>query len=86
MRMNGIMETNLRDTVEKHDYSFLNPKAGIFYDISQKHSIYASFAIANREPNRYNFVDAIDQAFPNLKLCMTLKWVIALKLPISRQI
>lgn len=41
------------------DFSFFNPKAGITYLLrnttSQKQKVYASFAIANKEPNRDDF-------------------------------
>ena len=33
------------------NYSFFNPKAGLTYLLNQKSSIYASVAVANREPN-----------------------------------
>jgi iron complex outermembrane receptor protein len=32
-------------------YSFFNPKAGLTYLMSDKHSVYGSVAVANREPN-----------------------------------
>ncbi|TYC10179.1 TonB-dependent receptor [Bizionia gelidisalsuginis] len=37
--------------VEK-DYSFFNPKLGLSYKIDNYNSVYGSFAVANREPNR----------------------------------
>ncbi|WP_299156964.1 TonB-dependent receptor [uncultured Tenacibaculum sp.] len=37
------------------DYNFFNPKAGLTYKVNEKHSIYASYAKANREPNRNDF-------------------------------
>jgi iron complex outermembrane recepter protein len=36
-------------------YSFFNPKAGITYTINKNSTIYASYAKANREPNRTDF-------------------------------
>lgn len=39
------------------DYSFINPKAGINYKVSNNSEIYASFAVANREPDRSDFTD-----------------------------
>lgn len=39
-------------------YHFFNPKAGIFYDIDDHHNVYASFAVAHKEPTRNNFTDA----------------------------
>ncbi len=36
-------------------FSFFNPKAGLTYMFSKANSIYASYAVANREPNRDNY-------------------------------
>lgn len=36
-------------------YTFFNPKAGLSYKINTDHQLYASFARANREPNRTDF-------------------------------
>ncbi len=37
------------------DYNFFNPKLGVTYKINNEHSLYASYAKANREPNRNDF-------------------------------
>lgn len=50
----GILD-NLNPIDQLHRFNFFNPKAGIYYDISNKQSIYFSFGIANREPNRNNY-------------------------------
>ena len=47
-----------RDISGNHEFLFFNPKAGIYYAIDPANSIYLSFAIANREPNRDNYTDA----------------------------
>ncbi|PWH85208.1 TonB-dependent receptor [Brumimicrobium oceani] len=36
-------------------YNFMNPKAGLSYRFNGNHSVYASYAIANREPVRKDF-------------------------------
>jgi iron complex outermembrane recepter protein len=56
---NDLRETNL--TV---DYNFFNPKAGVLYDLNEKTTAYASFAVANREPNRSDFTDAAEGMQP----------------------
>ncbi|RIJ50442.1 TonB-dependent receptor [Maribellus luteus] len=56
-KITGIHD-DLRDISQEHDYNFFNPKLGIFYQPSDNQKLYASFAVANREPNRDNFVDA----------------------------
>ena len=45
-------------------FFFVNPKIGIQYNMSQQNSIYASFAMANREPTRNDMVDAPDDKLP----------------------
>src|SRR5690606_18276728 len=36
-------------------YNFFNPKAGITYKMTDKNSLYVSYARANREPSRDDF-------------------------------
>ncbi|NDW09049.1 TonB-dependent receptor [Dysgonomonas sp. 520] len=48
----------MRDITQKHTFFFFNPKVGATYQINQQHDVYASFSIANREPNRNNYTDA----------------------------
>ena len=56
-QLSGI-DDNLRDITQTHDFLFFNPKAGLFYELNKENSLYLSFAIANREPNRSNYTDA----------------------------
>ena len=45
-----------------HDkFNFFNPKAGLNYQISQHHRVYASYAIAHKEPTRNDYENNIDQ-------------------------
>ncbi|MDR0540701.1 MAG: TonB-dependent receptor [Dysgonamonadaceae bacterium] len=46
-----------RLNVNEH-FRFFNPKAGTFYQMNTRNNIYASFALAHREPNRNNYTDA----------------------------
>ena len=39
-------------------YRFFNPKFGLHYKINAENSVYASFAVGNKEPTRNNFTDA----------------------------
>ncbi|MDH8702582.1 iron complex outermembrane receptor protein [Dysgonomonadaceae bacterium PH5-43] len=39
-------------------FNFFNPKLGAFYEINRNNNVYASLAVANREPNRNNYTDA----------------------------
>ena len=45
-------------------YNFINPKAGVMYDINDKHNLYFSFAMANREPTRAEFVESTPASRP----------------------
>ena len=51
---NGLTGIDIHET-----FDFINPKAGILTEISKTQQTYLSFSMANREPNRDNFVDAI---------------------------
>ena len=61
--IDGIHD-DLRDISQFHAFTFFNPKAGLFYTIDNDHSIYFSFAVANREPNRSNYRDADESNQP----------------------
>jgi iron complex outermembrane receptor protein len=55
--IDGI-DNDLRDITQEHKFNFFNPKFGVFYEPQQNQQLYLSFAVANREPNRSNYVDA----------------------------
>jgi iron complex outermembrane receptor protein len=55
--MTGI-DDDLAGLDQSHYFNFFNPKAGVFFNIDDKNSAYASFAVANREPTRADFKDA----------------------------
>jgi iron complex outermembrane recepter protein len=46
------------DLSQSHVFDFLNPKAGLFYQIKNNMNLYVSFAIGHREPTRAHFKDA----------------------------
>ena len=43
---------------QRHTFHFFNPKAGVWYDFSDRHHGWFSFGIGNREPSRNNYKDA----------------------------
>ncbi len=47
----GIIDINKK-------YNFINPKIGLMYKLNNNINLYSSYAIANREPTRSDFVDA----------------------------
>ncbi|MBK5279084.1 MAG: TonB-dependent receptor [Bacteroidia bacterium] len=40
-------------------FNFFNPKAGLSYSLSPSDVLYGSYAIANREPNRTDYLDGV---------------------------
>ena len=43
---------------------FFNPKVGIHHSLNANQALYASFAVANREPNRNDFVESTPNSRP----------------------
>lgn len=54
----------LQEEVQVVNYSFFNPKIGISWDISTKSNVYASLSVANKEPNRDDFVQSNPKSRP----------------------
>ena len=46
-------------------HAFFNPKVGLFHDLNKKQSIYVSFAVANKEPNRNDYVENKADEYPS---------------------
>lgn len=46
----------LENEIQTDQLNFFNPKFGVFYQLKPKTNVYASFAVANREPNRNDYV------------------------------
>lgn len=66
-RMSGVNDDALKEFAANPDmielpllvqYHFFNPKAGLTYQ-NKGHMLYASFAIANRDPSRANFTENV---------------------------
>ena len=66
IEMNGPTDEINWDTYKrivygmKESYDFFNPKFGLNYDINRNHKVYASYAIAHKEPTRNNFENNIN--------------------------
>ncbi|MBP1664988.1 MAG: hypothetical protein H6Q19_2128, partial [Bacteroidetes bacterium] len=64
LRMNGEddkydkKKSQMRQLTSPEPFHFFNPKLGLSYEIDPASSIFASIAVANREPNRSNYTDA----------------------------
>ncbi|MEG1413748.1 MAG: TonB-dependent receptor [Mucinivorans sp.] len=51
-------------------FNFMNPKAGLHYQINRHNALYASFAIAHKEPTRNNYTDATEGITPRAERLM----------------
>jgi iron complex outermembrane receptor protein len=51
-------DDDLKDLSQKHRFSFVNPKAGIFWSLSGDQDMWLSFSVAGREPSRADFKEA----------------------------
>lgn len=58
--VSGI-DNDQRFIFEDVDYDFFNPKVGLTYLLNKESDFYASFAVANREPTRNDFIDNDEQ-------------------------
>jgi iron complex outermembrane recepter protein len=45
-------------------YIFFNPKAGVTYRMNEKNTLYVSFGVGNKEPNRDDFVNSTEASRP----------------------
>jgi iron complex outermembrane receptor protein len=59
--MKGIAD-KLQDISQNSSYSFFNPKLGLTYQAAENTSIYGSYSVGNKEPNRSDFVDNAPKA------------------------
>jgi iron complex outermembrane receptor protein len=59
-------DDDLRLLQQKHEFNFVNPKAGLFYSITSNQDAYISFAVAQKEPTRSDYKEANgdDKAVP----------------------
>jgi iron complex outermembrane receptor protein len=63
-------DRNLNNVQQNATLDFFNPKAGFTYQFDTQTNIYASFAVANHEPNRNDYVNSTPTSRPkaeNLK-------------------
>ena len=57
-------ENQGQNTKQEEKLNFFNPKIGLFHKLNNNQSIYGSFAIANREPNRDDYVESTKNSRP----------------------
>ena len=54
----------MRCLTQSHSFNFFNPKVGANYNFNKNNNVYASFSVANREPNRDNYTEAGENERP----------------------
>ena len=57
-------DDSLASKMQNQTYMFFNPKFGISYDVNSSLNAYASLSIANKEPNRDDFVQSTPLSRP----------------------
>ena len=57
-------DTNLQNIQQAVTFNFFNPKFGLSYQLNAQNQLYASIAVANKEPNRNDFVNATPVSRP----------------------
>ena len=57
-----------RNVTQQADLNFFNPKGGLYFDWNENSSLYASFSIAQREPNRNDFTESTPNSRPRSEI------------------
>lgn len=55
----------LENITQRAEFTFFNPKAGLLWRVREGGKAYASFAVANREPNREDLQETTPDSRPN---------------------
>lgn len=55
---------SLIERMQNQTYTFFNPKVGVSYDLNKRINLYASLSMANKEPNRDDFVQSSPKSRP----------------------
>ncbi|MDD4920913.1 MAG: TonB-dependent receptor [Bacteroidales bacterium] len=58
-QLNGIDDDDMMNMTQGRTWNFFNPKAGVFYKLNADQQVFASVAIAHREPTRADIKDAV---------------------------
>jgi len=56
--LKGLDDDDMQDMSQHRTWNFFNPKGGIFYEINPDQKVFASVAVAHREPGRADIKDA----------------------------
>ncbi len=66
-------DQNKKELAQSVSLNFFNPKVGLMYVIDSKSSIYTTFGIANREPNRDDYVQSSPESRPKSERLQNLE-------------
>lgn len=69
----AVVDSVISETDQKVNYNFFNPKAGILFSMNDRNNFYLSFGIANREPNREDFVNRTNATRPSHETLQNLE-------------
>jgi iron complex outermembrane receptor protein len=71
----GVDEVSgvITDVEQSVQYNFLNPKGGLMYKLNNNQSLYASYAVANREPVRRDFRESTPENRPQRETLYNLE-------------
>jgi len=58
-QLNGIDDDDMADMTQHRTWNFFNPKAGLYFQINSDQHVFASIAVAHREPGRADIKDAL---------------------------
>ncbi len=58
------LDENGNSALQEVSLAFFNPKFGLYHDLNQTQSVYVSFAVANKEPNRNDYVESTPNSRP----------------------
>jgi iron complex outermembrane receptor protein len=63
-KLKGIDDDDMLDLTQTKVWSFINPKAGLFWKMNATNTCYASVSVGHREPARADIKDALKSAHP----------------------
>ena len=58
------LNNNGEPAQQEVNHSFFNPKFGIHHSLTKNNTIYASFSVANKEPNRSDYIESSSSSRP----------------------
>jgi iron complex outermembrane receptor protein len=65
---------DLENITQNVHYTFFNPKAGVLWRLHEGGRVYASFAVANREPNRDDLEQTTPASRPHSERLLDYEW------------